>query len=461
MPARRTTFLALLVADGLALCSSVVIGVVLLELYRRQHGLGVRLTGELVFVPAFLVALALHGAYAENHQQLIPSLGSGLRKLFQALATGILLAMAMDAVLRGLVDGHRDLFVTEAVALALPALLLLPAFRSATLRLLRGRSPAVTRVVIVGAGRVGASVRTRLSLCADAVVVGVVDDNPLFGDDLIGSIGDLPAICRRLRVDRVLVAFPSMPQGHLLDCLRLVGPETVVSIVPRFYELVTWRSQIEELAGVPLVHVAPAQLAVSARWAKAAFDRIVAATSLLVLSPLFAAVAVAIKVSSPGPVFFRQQRTGLHGEAFPIFKFRTMHAGAEDRRSELAKRNEVDGPIFKLREDPRVTRVGSFLRKTSIDELPQLLNVVRGEMSMVGPRPFPVAESAQITGFATSRFNVKPGITGLWQVSGRSNLSYDDLCHLDSIYVSSWSLWWDVRILLQTPSRVLRQQGAC
>jgi lipopolysaccharide/colanic/teichoic acid biosynthesis glycosyltransferase len=153
-------------------------------------------------------------------------------------------------------------------------------------------------------------------------------------------------------------------------------------------------------------------------------------------------------------------RAGVGGRPFTMLKFRTMVTDADAQKWQLQAHNEADGPIFKIRADPRVTRVGRLLRRTSLDELPQLLNVVRGEMSLVGPRPFPVDESARIGDSARRRFDVPPGMTGLWQVSGRSDLNYDDLCHLDLLYVSAWSLWWDFRIMLQTPASVFARRGA-
>ena len=170
--------------------------------------------------------------------------------------------------------------------------------------------------------------------------------------------------------------------------------------------------------------------------------------------------AIAIKATSPGPVLFRQPRTGRNGENFQIFKFRTMTVGADDAKVELRGHNDVDGPLFKLRDDPRVTRLGRLLRATSFDEMPQLLNVLLGQMSLVGPRPFVPDESAGIDGWAARRFDVKPGMTGLWQISGRNDLPFEELRQLDYAYVASWSLWWDLKILWHTPGSVLRRHGA-
>jgi lipopolysaccharide/colanic/teichoic acid biosynthesis glycosyltransferase len=206
--------------------------------------------------------------------------------------------------------------------------------------------------------------------------------------------------------------------------------------------------------------VAPARLNLGSRIAKRSCDLVVGAVLLTLSAPALVAAAVAIKATSPGPVLFHQQRIGKGGNPFVVYKLRTMANDAEQEHAEFAARRGVDGQLFKLEADPRVTRVGRFLRRSSLDEVPQLWNVLRGDMALVGPRPFVPSESSSINGFAQRRFEVRPGLTGLWQVSGRSNLSFDELQRLDYLYVASWSLWWDLRILWNTPARVLRGHGA-
>ena len=209
-----------------------------------------------------------------------------------------------------------------------------------------------------------------------------------------------------------------------------------------------------------LIDIAPASMGPGARAVKRAFDLVVSSAVLIVVSPVLLAAAVAVAVTSPGPVFFRQERMGRGGRVFRIFKFRTMVDGAEHQRDHLLHLNEVDGPLFKVVDDPRITPVGRFLRRTSLDEIPQLLNVWKGDMSLVGPRPFVVPEALEIEGWARKRFEVRPGMTGLWQVSGRNELSHLELCRLDYLYVASWSFWWDIRILWHTPATVLKGRGA-
>jgi lipopolysaccharide/colanic/teichoic acid biosynthesis glycosyltransferase len=193
---------------------------------------------------------------------------------------------------------------------------------------------------------------------------------------------------------------------------------------------------------------------------KRTFDLIGSSAILLLLSPFLALIALSVKLTSRGPVIYRSLRPGIGGETFACFKFRTMYANAEDMQDELERHNEKAGAIFKIREDPRVTRVGRFLRRWSFDELPQLLNVLRGEMSLVGPRPLPMRDYARLEDWHRKRYLVLPGMTGLWQVSGRSELDFDELVRLDFLYLERWSIFLDLSILLKTIPAVIRAHGA-
>ncbi len=189
-------------------------------------------------------------------------------------------------------------------------------------------------------------------------------------------------------------------------------------------------------------------------------DVVCSAAALAVLSPIFLAVAVAIKLEDKGPVIFTQNRTGKDGRVFRMYKFRSMYVDAEKRRSELLARNEADGPLFKIADDPRVTKVGRFIRRTSIDELPQLVNILKGEMSIVGPRPLVTYEQNQCTEYQAQRLLVKPGLTCIWQVSGRSDTSFDELIEMDLEYIRNQSLWLDIKLILKTVVVVFTHKGA-
>jgi exopolysaccharide biosynthesis polyprenyl glycosylphosphotransferase len=353
----------------------------------------------------------------------------------------------------------------EVTFMSLLATVLVPSARGTLGFVLRHQQAFRSRVVIVGSGSIAASLARRLTQCSNAELVGFVDDEPHVTIDgppcqWLGGIVDLPRVCAETGADRVIVAFSQSSPTWVVEMLRNLTPDVRISVVPRLFELVTWQSHIEEIHGLTVMDVAPPQLGLVSRAIKRTLDIAVSLSLLLTQLPLMALVAVAIRATSPGPVFFRQDRVGFRGKVFQILKFRTMRVGAEKVMIELREHNEVDGPLFKLRRDPRVTPIGRFLRSTSFDELPQLINVLLGQMSLVGPRPFVPDEAAGIDGWAARRFDVKPGMTGLWQISGRSDLPFEELRQLDYAYVASWSLMWDLKILWHTPGSVLCRHGA-
>ncbi|MEV3902816.1 sugar transferase [Mycobacterium sp. NPDC050551] len=442
------------ISDVLALTASAALGGTALNLISpvRAGDLGVR--DIIVTVLAMVVALHLHGLYRRPASRLRPSGWWRPTVIARCLPTAALLALGADALL---FHGGR-MTLTSAVAMTLPAVALVPSARGLVVRMFD--TPTVTRIVVVGTGPISDRLTARLSRCADTLVVGHVDDNPAPGSSVLGGLADLPDVCAEHRADRVIVAFPNATDQHTLDALRLLLGQVPVSVIPRFFELHNWRSEVEELHGLALMHVPAASLGVSARTLKRAMDITLASCALAVVAPLWLVIAVAIRLDSPGPVFFRQERIGRAGKPFQIFKFRTMTDGAAAQLDTVAQHNKVDGPLFKAENDPRVTRVGGLLRRTSLDELPQFLNVVLGDMSLVGPRPLPTDMADGLDGAALTRLDVCPGITGLWQVCGRSDLNYADLQHLDSVYVRSWSLLWDLRIMLQTPRVVFERKGA-
>ena len=241
---------------------------------------------------------------------------------------------------------------------------------------------------------------------------------------------------------------------------QLEATGTDMCVAPALLDVAGPRTTIRPVAGLPLLHVDHPELTGAKQAVKAGFDKVVAGLGLLLLSPLFLLIAARIKVHDGGPVFFRQVRVGKDGRRFRVFKFRTMVVDAERQKARLADSNEGAGALFKMRRDPRVTRPGAWLRRWSLDELPQLINVVIGDMSLVGPRPALPAEVARYHDHMRRRLVVKPGITGLWQVNGRSDLSWEDAVRLDLRYVENWSLALDLQILWKTGSAVFRGNGA-
>lgn len=418
----------------------------------RAGNIGVR--DVALAVASMAVALHLHGLYRRPAARLRPSEWWRPIVVARCLPTAALLALAADALV---LRSERAMTLTAAVAMTLPAVVLVPLGRRLIVRMF---DPSVSRILVIGTGPITDRLTSRLRRCPDTVVVGHVDDNVAPRTAVLGGLADLPAVCADHNIDRVIVGFPNTSDAIVLEALRELRGQVPVSEIPRYFELHNWRSEAEELHGLTLMHLPTASLGATARVCKRFIDTTLAICALLIAAPVMLAIAVAIKLDTPGPVLFRQERIGRSGEPFRIFKFRSMTADAWQQRNVVAQFNEVDGPLFKMESDPRVTRVGAFIRKTSLDELPQLFNVVRGEMSLVGPRPLPTEESDRLDGAALARLDVKPGITGLWQVCGRSDLSYADLQHLDSVYVQSWSLMWDVRIMAKTPQVVFARKGA-
>ena len=263
--------------------------------------------------------------------------------------------------------------------------------------------------------------------------------------------------------DTIAVAGSGVLSGADLRRLSwdLEGTGIRLLVAPGVTELAGPRLLVHPMGGLPLLHVKEAGFAASSRALKTALDRMGAATLCILLSPILAAIAVAVRLGSPGPVLFRQKRVGLHGREFDVLKFRTMYHGADDQRDELLELNEYDGVLFKIRHDPRITPVGRFLRRYSLDELPQLWNVLTGSMSMIGPRPPLQAEVERYPlDLRRRRLLVKPGMTGLWQVSGRSDLSWEETVRLDLQYVENWSVLLDAAVMWKTLRAVVSGRGA-
>lgn len=334
---------------------------------------------------------------------------------------------------------------------------------------LRRRGVGIKRVVIVGAGEIGRTVMRTIVARPDLGyrIVGFVDDNPHKGyTDIgrfkaLGPLDNLPAVLDEERPDEVVITLPWMYHRKIMGIVRECERRNLrARIVPDLFQMSLTQVNVEDLGGVPLIGVRTVSISKGALLVKRIIDVTVSAVGLVLCAPLFLVIALAIRLDSPGSVIFRQTRVGLRGRRFEMYKFRSMRMGAEEQQDMLADLNEVNGPIFKIRDDPRLTRVGRILRRLSLDELPQLVNVLRGEMSLVGPRPPVPAEVEKYQEWHKKRLEAPPGMTGLWQVSGRSRLSFDEMVLLDIYYIENWSLWLDFKILMRTIPKVLLGEGA-
>jgi exopolysaccharide biosynthesis polyprenyl glycosylphosphotransferase len=276
-------------------------------------------------------------------------------------------------------------------------------------------------------------------------------------------VSKLDSIMSEEPVDEVLVILPSKNYGPLVEKIvsRCEEEGVIVRVRAEMFELRTAKTYADELEGQPILTIRSGPQDDWGLVVKRLVDVLGSLALLFMLAPLFALVALIIKLDSPGPVLFAQVRVGLNKRRFSMLKFRTMVNGAEKRQAELEDLNEAGGPVFKIKDDPRLTRIGKFLRRFSIDELPQLINVLRGEMSLVGPRPLPVRDVERIdVASQKRRFSIKPGLTCLWQVNGRSDVSFEEWVRMDLQYIDQWSLGLDMLILLKTIPAVLKGPGA-
>jgi exopolysaccharide biosynthesis polyprenyl glycosylphosphotransferase len=348
--------------------------------------------------------------------------------------------------------------------------------RAAARGLCRRSVAYLQNTIVVGAGDVGQLIARKALKHREygLNVVGFVDAAPreqraeLGHLAVVGGLDRLSDAVETLDVDRVIVAFSNEPEEQTLEIVRrLRDSEVQVDVVPRLYELVGPRVSVHTVEGLPLIGLPPARLSRSSELLKRAIDVVGASVLLLLTAPLFAFIAWRIRRDSPGPVFFRQTRLGVGMRPFTALKFRTMKVGTPDaehrafiEQTMSASAATSANGMYKLQREDAVTGVGRWLRRTSLDELPQLLNVLRGDMSLVGPRPCLAYETEHFAPHHFDRFDMPPGVTGLWQVTARANSTFGEALEMDVAYVHGWSLGLDLRLLCRTPFALLRQRGA-
>lgn len=426
---------------------------------------GNALLGGLLLVIWYL-AFYLQGVYRSHRL-------SGLREELTEVARAIFVA-SVALVLVAQIGKWRTITIWTAACVGLIALLLIGGTRlllRLNLRRLRLRGHNLKKLVIIGTGSRAEWFAKQVLQRSDFGyrLVGYVDSKVRFNNNglsripWLGDVKDLPRIIADEVIDEVFIALPIKSQYSQIEAAINILEEQgiMVHLFSDLFPHKLARSRPWEFEGTPLLslHSAP-----SLSWrteAKRLIDLLGSAILLLLLLPLVILAAIAIKFDSRGPILFVQERMGYNKRRFQMIKFRTMVADAEARMKEIEHLNEKEGPIFKIRKDPRLTRVGRLLRKLSIDELPQLLNVFLGDMSLVGPRPLPMRDVFGLEeAWQKRRFSVKPGLTCLWQVSGRSNLSFEEWMQLDLEYIDRWSLVLDCKILLRTIPAILTAEGA-
>jgi exopolysaccharide biosynthesis polyprenyl glycosylphosphotransferase len=449
---------------ALADLGCAVVGVfVAAQLRFGEHVNGTYVALSLALPGLWLAAVALAGGYDDRF------IGTGSDEYRKILNAGVGLTAAL-AIFSYLVNVDLS---RVYVLIALPTVTLfdLVARYKIRKRLHRLRDAGRCMLSVVAVGHESAVADLVKELGRDhyhgLTVVGACVAQPAVGDEvagvpLYGGLDDVPAAVRAFGADTVAVlACPEMDGIRLRSLaweLEKTGTDLCVS--PALLDVAGPRTTIRQTAGLTLLHVDHPQLSGFRVFVKDLFDRSAAAAALILLSPLLIVLAVAIRLHDRGPALFTQVRVGKDGHMFRIYKFRTMVVDAEKRRNQLLESNDTDGVLFKLRNDPRVTAVGAHLRRWSIDELPQLFNVLLGQMSLVGPRPALPDEAARYAEHVRRRLVVKPGLTGLWQVNGRSDLNWEESVRLDLRYVENWSFVLDLQILWKTISVMVRGSGA-
>ncbi|HZQ88966.1 MAG TPA: sugar transferase [Gaiellaceae bacterium] len=450
---RAVSVTALVVIDLAGLAGALYLALVLREVYYGDKPIlwGLPWDAEQNWLPFLLVVTALvfwrAGLYAPRERRA----GAGRIVSSLLLVTVITLAFSVGT---GYQHSTFGLYATGFILAVIVIGLLRASYEVVTADLWRVAGVR-RRALLVGEGERLDSLRRAIGRGRSGIdydFVGVVPP---------AALATIGSVLRELGPDELIVSSVGLEEEELLDLVDDAQRAGVkVRVAPTTAALLTQRAEYVPGQGVPLFELRP-PVFLGLDWAvKRAFDIVVSSALILVASPLWAVIALAVKVGSPGPIFYRDRRVGLGEREFGMFKFRSMYVDANLRQAALEGANEASGPLFKIKDDPRVTRVGRILRRYSIDEMPQVLNVLRGEMSLVGPRPLPLRDYVQLEDWHRKRYLVLPGMTGLWQVSGRIDLSFDDLVRLDFYYLENWSIWLDISILAKTLPAVLARRGA-
>lgn len=456
-----TIFLAWLVAMGLRLEIPARVHFYSVIPYILRHSPGIAWLYVAYFAVCVVFFMRSYGLYTPLQYR------SGLHEQRMVMQSTLVAGLVLCGTL----------YVTRNLALSRLVVFLVVAFSAVMLCVRRAAWRRVVykrylegietrNVMIVGAGRVGHALRNHLESLQHLGFrfkgfIALTEREAETGDvDVVGDLRNCVSIARSLFVDEIFLSVPAAKKVviNLVEEARSAGID--VRVVPDLYDGLAWNAPIEYIGQFPTIPLHRREFPIGAFLLKRVLDLSLASLALLVASPVMLALAVAVKSDSEGPIFYRAQRIGRKGRTFVCYKFRTMVVHADRMKADLAHRNEREGVLFKMQNDPRVTKVGRFIRKYSLDELPQFYNVVRGDMSLVGPRPPIASEVEQYDLPHLRRLDVLPGITGLWQVEARQDPSFDSYISLDTAYVENWSLWLDLKILARTISVVVSGTGS-
>lgn len=448
---------SLALADALSVLAALACAL----LVGGRKDVGDRLAWGLAAIPLMIVLFKLYGLYDRDMKRITHATVDDLPWLFHATLVGLLgIWFYSKLVPMGKLD-FIEVLVFGVLTVVFAAL------ARAITRAAVDRFAGPEAALLIGEGRMAHVLAAKLGAHPEyrSKVVGVLadrpaDDPPMHGLPVLGSLERLGQVAAEHRVGRVIVAPGELADSQLEELMHRCRDLLLkVSLLPKLSDVLGPAVEVDDVEGVAVLGINPPFLPRSSRALKRIMDLVIATVTLLVVAPLLALLALAIRLDSPGPVLFRQERIGRGGRPFTLYKLRTMAADAEQRREKLLAQSR-DPNWLLLDGDPRITRTGRWLRRLSLDELPQLWNVLRGEMSLVGPRPLIAAEDELVQSWARGRLDLTPGITGYWQVLGRTRIPFEEMVKLDYLYVMNWSLWTDLKLIIRTLPTMVNGRGA-
>lgn len=457
--------LLLLIFDALFIVIAFAIGDFLKNLY-PNWSFSIILSNSRLLIFAVVTTIAIGNTFKLYDLNLFRSEIDEFGSVFGALTISMLFFEFMTIFYRDMIFKRMTILYSWFFAI-----LFISTYRILFIKIIRRllrKGIGVSNVLLIGTGDEAKSLAKKIQRNRESGlnVIGFVklEEEPLPKDksiNVLGTLRDLENLIIKFNIDSVICTIPEIPNSLILEIIEKCElNKAQFKFVPKVLDIIESRVSTDEIVGVPLITVKEIKLYGINAFLKRLSDIVYSIIFIILLSPIMLLIAILIKIDSPGPVIFVQRRVGMGGKEFNMYKFRSMRQNAESEIVNLLCKNEANGLIFKIKNDPRVTRVGRFLRKWSLDELPQLFNVLKGDMSFVGPRPPLPSEVEKYNSWHRKRLRVCPGITGLWQVSGRSDISFEEMVKLDIYYIESWSLWQDIKIMLKTIPVVIFAKGA-
>ncbi|MEI8147978.1 MAG: exopolysaccharide biosynthesis polyprenyl glycosylphosphotransferase [Actinomycetes bacterium] len=456
---------SLVLVDYFSAWTGFILGLALLNLvtrnaFNRWSYIDYNLRHAFWYPIGVVIGMALTSGYRVSRRSPTQNAFTDFKELAMATSFGGFLAMSISYVAHHFTQWEIQV-PTQIIVGVVATTFVIATMRALLRAIVLSQRPV--RMAVIDDGATYQRIATHLHLQRGITLYGRIAMDPSDTEGTIGNIAEIEQLAEDFHLDRVFFGSINAITPEIAFWYRRTTELVDTALVPRMFELLSWRSRLTDMSGLPLLEMAPRHVSRFDRAFKRCFDVSVATVLLILTLPISLVIALLIKLTTRGPVFFSQERLGHNRKPFTILKFRTMNVAPAKSPEAISAPNE-NAPLYvirgKLQETNRRTWIGSFIRKVGLDEIPQFLNVIMGSMSIVGPRPFIVSESDIQDPHYARRFDVRPGITGLWQVSGRNNLTSEELRQLDYLYVSAWSMWWDMKICFDTPRAMLRGLGA-